>query len=64
MSTTTTIPTPLLTTREAMAYLHVSRNTLCAWMRDKKMPGFKMPDQSYRFRLSDLDAWLRQRSVL
>jgi excisionase family DNA binding protein len=41
--------TPLLTTSEAMAFLKVSRNALCKWVRDGRIPAVTLPNGAYRF---------------
>lgn len=66
-STVTTIqparPEPLLSTREAMAWLHLSRNTLCRYSSEGIVPCFRFPDGSYRYDRRALEEWLKQRST-
>lgn len=55
-------PTPLITSRELAAELSVSYQTACAWSKAGKVPALHMPDGSYRYRRSEIDAWLAERS--
>jgi len=56
-------PEPLLSTREVMAWLHLSRNTLCHYSSEGKIPCFRFPDGSYRYDRHALEQWLKQRST-
>jgi excisionase family DNA binding protein len=50
----------LLTTREAMEYLRVSRVTLYKIMKRKELPSHRVGFH-YRFRQSELDRYLNKR---
>jgi excisionase family DNA binding protein len=50
---------PLLTTQQAATLLAVHPKTLQKLARDEKLPGIRIGDL-WRFRASDLDAWLRK----
>lgn len=53
-----TIESPYLTTREAMAYLNVSRiNSFYRFIREHGMPFCRM-GRHYRFDRRELDAWM------
>jgi len=58
-------PDRLLTRDQAAAYLGVSPTTLTSWgLRGKySLPLIKV-GKSVRYRQSDLDAWLREQTVL
>ena len=55
---------PLLTRREAAKYLGVQPQTLAVWACTKR---YKIPyirvGNSVRYRLVDLNAWLKERTV-
>ena len=50
----------LLTVSETCRYLKVSVRTLNRYIRDRRMPGFKL-GKEWRFARTDLDQWLQQR---
>lgn len=49
----------LMTLAELSAYLHMGRNTVLKLVDDKKIPGLKIEDE-WRFRSSDIEAWLSE----
>jgi excisionase family DNA binding protein len=52
---------PLLTQRQAAAYLNVSIRTLQRWRREGiGPPSIRLPNKYLRYRQGDLDAWLEQ----
>lgn len=51
-------PEPLSTAEEAAAYLRIHPKTLQRMARARLVPGLKM-GKSWRFHLSELDAWVR-----
>ena len=55
-------PTELLTSLDLCAELNVSFQTMCAWSKAGKAPAIRMPDGSWRYRWSEIDAWLAARS--
>jgi excisionase family DNA binding protein len=52
---------PLLTVRQAAAYLNVVPHTIYRYVRQQKIPFLRLHGYSLRFRQEDLDAWLEQR---
>jgi DNA-binding transcriptional MerR regulator len=51
---------PLLTQRQAAAYLNVSIRTLQRWRREGiGPPSIRLPNGYLRYRLADLYRWLR-----
>jgi DNA-binding transcriptional MerR regulator len=51
---------PLLTQRQAAAYLNVSIRTLQRWrLEGIGPPSIRLPNGYLRYRLADLEAWLR-----
>lgn len=50
---------PLMTAKEAAAYLKVHPVTLYVWHRDGKISA-ERAGRNLRFRKSDLDAWLKR----
>lgn len=53
----------LLTTTDVMEILPYGRGTLCGWVRTGRLPGIRMPDNSYLFDSVALADWLQQRSM-
>lgn len=53
----------LLTSREAMVVLGITRDTLCDWVRAGKLGAYKLPD-GYKFEPVDLANWLTARRTL
>jgi excisionase family DNA binding protein len=53
----------LLTAREVAQQLRVSPSTVLRWVRDDKIPGFRLPGGALRFRESDLAEWLGERAT-
>jgi excisionase family DNA binding protein len=53
---------PLLTVAETCRYLQVTPRTLYRYIKDQHMPAFKL-GKEWRFVRSDLDRWLRQRTL-
>jgi predicted DNA-binding transcriptional regulator AlpA len=62
MSRTLTSTEPLLTSRDVAALLAKTHATVCAWSKAARLPCFRLPDGSYRYRRSEIDAWLAARS--
>lgn len=60
-----TVSTPdLLTERQAAEYLNVSAGTLSVWRCTKRYPlPYVRCGRSIRYRRSDLEQWLRSRTV-
>lgn len=60
MTANDTLPptSPLVTSRDAAAYLNVSESTLSRWRADEKGPPFLQLDGIIRYRRDALDAWL------
>lgn len=56
----TNTPTQWLTRQEAADYLRVTTATLDRWVREKKLPRYRVANKaSARFRAVDLDAIVR-----
>jgi len=55
--------TALLTAREVGETLGLKPATVLAYVREGKLPGFRMPSGQLRFRQSDLEHWLAERRV-
>lgn len=53
----------LLTTKEVMALLGVTRDTLCDWVRAGKIAAYKLPD-GYKFEPMTVAAWLEARKTI
>lgn len=53
----------LLTAREVALDLALTPETVLAWVRDGKLPAFRLPSGQIRFRETDLDDWLEQRQT-
>lgn len=54
----------LLTSQQIMDYLQVKRTTLWKLIKQKGLPAYKLGTKSdYRFRRSDVDAWIMKQSV-
>ncbi len=52
-----------LTLDEVASYLRVRRGTIYAWVKARKMPGWKVVGQ-WRFSRQEIDGWVRkQRSI-
>jgi excisionase family DNA binding protein len=51
---------PLLTTREAAAYLHVRPETLLAWDRSGKLRGYRISSNALRWDPDEIEAFLRR----
>lgn len=49
----------LLTTRELMDYLHISRTKVWEMVNKKGLPAFKLGGD-YRYRRAEVDAWLEK----
>ena len=56
------LPTAVLDTREAAAYLAVAESTLRRMVRRGDLPHVRLGEVGVRFRLVDLDAWLAART--
>lgn len=53
----------LLTAREVAEDLSLTSETVLAWVREGKLPAFRLPSGQIRFREPDLEAWLEERST-
>jgi excisionase family DNA binding protein len=53
----------LLTARVVANQLGLCTETVLAWVRDGKLPAFRLPGGAIRFREHDLDAWLQERAT-
>ncbi|MEW6245156.1 MAG: helix-turn-helix domain-containing protein [Nitrospirota bacterium] len=51
----------LLTVAETCRYLKVTPRTLYRYIRNRRLPGFKL-GKEWRFVRSDLEQWIRQRA--
>ena len=49
-----------LSTREVMALLHKTRNTLCEWVRQGKFPAIRVGNE-YLFDPREVAAWIERR---
>jgi len=49
----------IMTADELAAFLKVSRATVYRLMKSKELPGFRLGGE-FRFRRSDIDAWMRR----
>lgn len=52
---------PLLDSAQAAGLLHVHEKTVIRWAREKKLPSMRL-GKLWRFRESQLDAWLAGQS--
>lgn len=52
----------MMSTAEVMAFLGVTRHTLCAWVRASKIPAIRMPGNGYAFDPRALHQWIAQRA--
>ena len=48
-------------TKTVAEYLNINRQTVFAWIAQKKLPAVKV-GKSWRFKLSEIDTWLRSGS--
>lgn len=51
-----------LSTREVMALLHKTRNTMCEWVRQGKFPAIRVGNE-YMFDPRVVAAWLEKRQT-
>ncbi len=51
----------LLTAAETCRYLKITPRTLYRYIRNRRLPGFKL-GKEWRFVRSDLEQWIRQRA--
>jgi excisionase family DNA binding protein len=51
----------VLTLKEVANYLKVAERTIYRLVADRKIPAFKV-GRSWRFRLSEIDAWIKTQS--
>ena len=49
----------LLTIDEVADFLHINPMTVYAWVRDGKIPAFKI-GKVWRFRKTEIDKWLKK----
>ncbi len=50
-----------LTPQEVSSLLQVSVQTVRRWIKDEKLPAYKVGPRIWRIKKGDLDEWLRQR---
>lgn len=55
--------TKLITLTEAADRLGVEMTTVRRWVRQGKLPGFKLGGRTYRIKASDVDTFLESRRV-
>lgn len=56
-------PTPeraFLTPQEVSRLLHVSVQTVRRWIKDEKLPAYRVGPRMWRIRAADLDEWLQR----
>jgi excisionase family DNA binding protein len=53
----------LLTARVVAERLGLCTETVLAWVRQGKLPAFKLPGGAIRFREDELEAWLQMRAT-
>jgi len=53
----------LMTAREVADLLGVSPETVLRWVRQGKLPAFRLPGGAIRFRDDEIDAWLSERAT-
>lgn len=53
----------VMTVKEASRYLKISTNTLATWRHEKRGPQFIKTGRSVKYRLEDLDAYLKQNTI-
>jgi len=66
MPTSSANPTPerpFLTPQEVSRLLHVSVQTVRRWIKDEKLPAYKVGPRMWRISVADLDEWLRRSAV-
>lgn len=49
----------ILTLNEACIHLRISESTMRRWLKDEKIPAYKMEGQ-WRFLLHEIDEWMIQ----
>lgn len=49
----------VMTTKEVMEYLKISRATLWRLTRKKRMPFYRFSSRLIRFRCKDIDRWIK-----
>lgn len=55
-------PSPLLTTKEVMRFLSVSRTTLWRMVKDGELPAFRIGGD-LRYKREDIDAYLERNKI-
>jgi len=53
-------PNETITVAELAAYLKVSRGTVCGWVKDRKMPAFKVGSY-WHFSVPVVVDWLKEK---
>jgi len=53
----------MFTSSEVIALLRINRGTLCSWCRGGKIPHLRLPDNSYRFYVHEIEDWLDRRHL-
>ena len=48
----------LLTSEDVQQKLHITKQTLCKWVRTGKIPAIRLPNGHYRFNSTEITAWL------
>lgn len=67
MSTLSANPTPerpFLTPQEVSHLLHVSVQTVRRWIKDEKLPAYKVGPRMWRISVADLDEWLQHSTTV
>jgi len=53
----------LLTAREVADLLGMSTETVLRWVRQGRLPAFRLPGGAIRFREDEIDGWLAERAT-
>ena len=56
------MPGDIVTVREIAEYLKVTERTIYRMVKDKKIPAFKVGG-SWRFRLDEIDDWIKSQTL-
>lgn len=54
---------PLWTLQETVAYLQISESAMYRNLKKGKIPGLRIAGGLWRFKKSDLDAWMAEKDV-
>lgn len=55
--------TDLIGVMELSKYLGLTRDTIYRELKAGSLPGFRLGVKLWRFRVSDIDAWINKRSI-